>query len=107
MVTVVAGYGRRRSEGIAKLDLLRLHPFIDTKLMKKIEMEQLGISNPPVRGMRGVERIMQKPPEGVLKGESIPRENEVSEFHELYLKAKEQRIRSLEKQDRLKKEINE
>jgi len=43
--------------------------------------------------------MLQKPPEGVLCGQSIPRENEVDEFTENYAKAKERYIRSLERME--------
>ena len=43
--------------------------------------------------------MLQKPPEGVTSGNSIPRENEATEFEELYLKAKERHIKSLERME--------
>jgi len=39
--------------------------------------------------------MLQKPPEGVISGQSIPRENEATEFEELYLKAKARYVKSL------------
>ena len=90
-----------------KFDLLRDYPFIDTKLMREIEIEQLGIVKRPVTGMQGGERMMQKPPEGVICGESVmDRKTEREESKELYYKAKQRRIHSLERQERLKKEID-
>jgi len=104
-----SGYiGRWGIAGIARLDLLRYFPFIDTELMRRIELEQLGTINQPTTGtgMRGGEQMLQRPPEGVLRGESIfDRKTEQSEMKELYLKAKESRIKSLERQERLKKEV--
>lgn len=43
--------------------------------------------------------MLQLPPEGVLSGQSIPRENEKGEALENYAKAKEQYIRSLERME--------
>jgi len=43
--------------------------------------------------------MLQKPPEGVISGNSIPRENEATESEGLYLKAKERYIKSLERRE--------
>ena len=42
------------------------------------------------------------PPEGVAKGESIPRENEV-EGQEIYEKMKEKKVEEMKKRDRIAK----
>jgi len=51
--------------------------------------------------------MLVEPPEGVLRGESVPSENDRLEFEELLAKARERRIKSLERQDRLKTEVDE
>lgn len=60
---------------------------------------------------RGV-GLLQKPPEGVIKGENVPVEKK--EINELYLKAKERFSRSLAKfepaiplVEQIEKEVNE
>lgn len=102
----MVSYNEQRRR-LAGMDLLVDFPFIDTPAMQAVELEQLGVINKPVTGMRGRERMMQKPPEGVIRGASIvDRKTESEEAKELFYKAKEQRIRSLERQDRIKKEID-
>lgn len=97
--------------GRRKLDLISRYPFTPdpmfNQVLRQIELEQLGIVKRPVSGAQGAEIMLTPPPEGVLKGESVPRENEKDEINELIAKARERRIKSLEKQDRLKKEVEE
>ena len=88
----------------AKVDLIKQYPFVDSTLMRQIELEQLGVIDRPTN-MKGGEIMLQEPPEGFISGDSIPPENEKDEFAERHLKAKEKRIKSLERGERLKKEI--
>jgi len=88
---------------VRKLDPVMFYPYTDDPRVKKAVEEVLGVYQPMVTG-RGGERLMTPPPEGVIRGESVPSENDRIELEELLAKARERRIRSLERQDRLKKE---
>jgi len=88
---------------VRKLDPVMFYPYTNDPRVKKAVEEVLGVYQPMATG-RGGEMLMTPPPEGVLRGESVPSENDRAEFEELLAKAREKRIKSLEKQDRLKKE---
>jgi len=92
---------------LRRLDPIRYYPYSpDIRIRRAVE-ELLGVYQPMVENARGGELLMTPPPEGVLKGESVPVENDSEEFKELLAKARERRIKSLERQDRLKKEVDE
>jgi len=99
-MTSIAEMARKK----ARIDLIKQYPFEDSTLMRQIELEQLGVVNRQTN-MKGGEIMLQEPPEGVISGDSIPPENEKDEFAESCFKAKERRIKSLERGERLKKEI--
>jgi len=92
---------------LRRLDPIRYYPYsMDKRIQRAIE-EVLGVYQPMVQNAVGGEAMLTPPPEGVIRGESVPNENDRAEFEELLAKARERRIKSLERQDRLKTEVDE
>jgi len=87
------------------LDPIKFYPYTNNPLIARRIEEILGTYRPMADS--GLEMMLTPPPEGVLKGESVPVENDRVEFEELLAKARERRINSLERQERLKKEVDE
>ena len=86
------------------LDPIEFYPVTSNPLIVR-EMEKLLGTYKPMPKVEGLDRMLTPPPEGVLKGENVPLENDKAEFEELYAKAKERRIRSLERLEKIKKEV--
>lgn len=89
------------------LDPIEFYPHTNNPLIAR-EVERLLGTYKPMPGVEvGLDRMLTPPPEGVLRGENVPLENDNAEFEELYAKARERRIKSLERQEKIKKELEE
>ena len=97
-----------REKILQTLDPIEFYPVSKQQLIRSIVARKLGVYRPPVggRGLEGGSRILVKPPEGVLAGESVPVENDRLQMEENYLKRREKVIKTLERTDALKKEVD-
>ena len=97
-----------REKILQTLDPIEFYPVSQQQLIRSIVARKLGVYRPPVggRGLEGGSRMLVKPPEGVIAGESVPIENDRVQMEENYLKRREKVIKTLERTDSLKEEVD-